>query len=233
MIQVLAKVSRIQRISAAALEWPFTIAVLHYDDGRRRRSPTSAALTATTKRNTLRCRPILFPPPRFYLAGEDDAMKWHEKARYPFQLPPQILFEGTTYSDIKRCPVYEIMRAQKKLIRDGAHYRFFFPLMILVGINLFWGSSSNSLFVIGTDSQASDFVNPLLLCCSPRNEIHFYGIKRVGGGSSRPFCVHVGCPFQLQHRRWLRTARLYYLTCIIENSLYTVLLFLHRSRGTQ
>ena len=53
-------------------------------------------------------------------------MKWHEKARYPFQLPPQILFEGTTYSDIKRCPVYEIMRAQKKLIRDGAHYRFFF-----------------------------------------------------------------------------------------------------------
>ena len=95
-------------------------AVLHYDDGR---SPTSAA---ATKRNTLRCRPILFPPPRFYLAGEnDDAMKWHEKARYPFQLPPQILFEGTTYSDIKRCPVYEIMRAQKKLIRDGAHYRFF------------------------------------------------------------------------------------------------------------
>ena len=70
-------------------------AVLHYDDGR---SPTSAA--AATKRNTLRCRPILFPPPRFYLAGEnDDAMKWHEKARYPFQLP-QTLFEGTTCTQI-------------------------------------------------------------------------------------------------------------------------------------
>lgn len=78
-------------------------AVLHYDDGR---SPTSAA---ATKRNTLRCRPILFPPPRFYLAGEnDDAMKWHEKARYPFQLP-QTLFEGTTCTYVLRyqtmCPL--------------------------------------------------------------------------------------------------------------------------------
>ena len=92
-------------------------AVLHYDDGR---SPTSAA---ATKRNTLRCRPILFPPPRFYLAGEnDDAMKWHEKARYPFQLP-QTLFEGTTCTQISND-----VPTKMKMIRDGAHYRFFFQL---------------------------------------------------------------------------------------------------------
>ena len=109
-------------------------AVLHYDDGR---SPTSAA---ATKRNTLRCRPILFPPPRFYLAGEnDDAMKWHEKARYPFQLP-QTLFEGTTCTQISND-----VPTKMKMIRDGAHYRFF-P----TSSYFFWGSSSNSLFVIGT-----------------------------------------------------------------------------------
>ena len=95
-------------------------AVLHYDDGR---SPTSAA---ATKRNTLRCRPILFPPPRFYLAGEnDDAMKWHEKARYPFQLP-QTLFEGTTCTQISND-----VPTKMKMIRDGAHYRFFSNFIML------------------------------------------------------------------------------------------------------